>query len=115
MLVERLLAAAMIARMNAPATNAFASGTATGPPTNATLSMASAWSKLRSLRSTQRSQSVAPFCQDKLAIVPPRSAVRPAVLPLTAPAVVVLTGDEKLKLPPGAVQVLTAANVLPKP
>ncbi len=48
-------------------------------------------------------------------IDPPKPVTFPATLPLTAAAVDVATGDVKVKLLGAFVQLLTFANVLPKP
>ena len=76
--------------------------------------MARPWSLPLSLFSIQRTHSVSPTAQ-VVFTVPPLFATKPATLPSTAAAAAVATGDVQLKPPPGAVQGVTAAKVLPKP
>ena len=78
-------------------------------------SIARPWSLPASLFSIQRNQSVV-FAAQGLALrlrVPPRFPALPAVLPSTAAAVAVATGEDQLKLPPGAVQVATCSKLAP--
>ena len=72
-------------------------------------SIARPWSLPLSLVSIQRSQRVEPAAQGlaERSRLPPRPVTRPALLPSTAAAVAVATGEVQLKVPPGASQEAT--------